>query len=489
MISESATLQRLSGGGEMGERIRTHDWAATSLGAPDDWPPGLCLAVRYMLDAKVPTAVAWGPELTALYNDAYCKLLGPGPPPLGTAFLDLWPLARSAVAPLVEKALQGEGSFLEGAPFALLIEGLPQETWFNYGVTPLRDDAGVVRGILNAAVDATRHIKARRALASSERRLRSLIEGIPQLVWTADQDGNWTWVSPQWTAYTGQEAAQSLGRGWLGPVHPDDRAATEAARAAAGHRRSFQVDHRIRSAETGHYRWFQTRAAPVLDEDGSVAEWLGTSTDVEEIRGLERHHAVLLAELQHRVRNTLAVIRSIVRRTSANSRTVEQMTDHLLGRIASYSRVQAIVTRDASSGVDLEELVREELTAHAVREDEGITVSGPPVTLRPRAAETFALALHELATNSVKYGALGPKPGELAVRWDRVTGEAGDALLLTWAERGPGKSQTPARRGFGFELIERTLPYELDARTSITFGPAGLTIEIEAPLTSLTGED
>src|SRR5204863_3732312 len=133
--------------------------------------------------------------------------------------------------------------------------------------------------------------------------------------------------------------------------------------------------------------------------------------------------------------------------------------------------------------IDLEELVSEELLTHSLQGEGQIEISGPEISLRDRAAEIFALALHELATNAVKYGALAQPRGHISVTWRVLNTAAGGRLSLEWRESGvPALDPSPARRGFGRDLIERGLPYELGAATSLEFHPGGVRCTIELPL-------
>lgn len=336
--------------------------------------------------------------------------------------------------------------------------------------------------------DATGTRTAEERLRDSERRLRTLIEGIPQLVWLAAKPGEWVWSSPQWTGYTGLSPEESRGDGWLEAVHPEDReAARDAWRMAEG-LEAFEADYRIRDGSTGCYRWFQTRAAPSFDDDGRIVEWFGTSTDVDDILGLREEQRALVAELQHRVRNTLGVIRSMVRRTAETAGGTEDYAMHLEGRIDAFGRVQSAVTRAPFAGVELEHLIANELVAHAAREGEGVHLEGPPVRLKPKAAETLGLAIHELATNAVKFGALSASGGTLAVTWrvERQDDER-SRLVVEWKEQGlADPPSAPARRGFGTDLLERTLAYELRARARRNFEPDGVRCIIEVPLTPRT---
>ncbi|WP_158043539.1 ATP-binding protein [Skermanella pratensis] len=146
--------------------------------------------------------------------------------------------------------------------------------------------------------------KAEAALRNSEARFRTLSEAIPQLVWTAVGKGDWTWASRQWIAFTGQNGADALRWGWLEPIHPDDRAATRAAWRAAPRQGFLDIDHRLRRND-GEYRWFQTRALPVRGDDGGVAQWCGTSTDVSALKEVEAamRHARDEAERANRAKS------------------------------------------------------------------------------------------------------------------------------------------------------------------------------------------
>ena len=350
----------------------------------------------------------------------------------------------------------------------------------------LRDERGELRGFLKIGQDVTARRQTEAALVRSERRLRTLIEGIPQFVWRARGDGHWTWSSPQWAAYTGLSERESRGLGWLAAVQPEDRDAIRTAWDAAAETQRLDVVARVRQAAENRYRWFRTRASPVRDEAGRIVEWLGTSTDVDDFRRLQEHQSVLVAELQHRVRNTLAVVRSIAHRTAARSQTVEDFALDLDGRIGAFARAQAAVTRDPTAGVDLEAILADELMV-SVREPSQVQLEGPTVTLQASAAETLALALHELATNAVKHGALTEPAGGIRVTWRVET--AGDApcLLMTWKEHGVDLAHhKPERRGFGLELLEQMLPYQLDAEVVHVFEADGVRCDLRLPLTEST---
>ncbi len=221
------------------------------------------------------------------------------------------------------------------------------------------------------------------------------------------------------------------------------------------------------------------------DADGKLRGYLKIGQDVTHRKLGEERQATLLAELQHRVRNVLAMIRSVIRRTADTSETVEGYHQHLEGRITAMARTQALLTRAPGAGVDLQNVILDELLAQSAGQDQ-FTVAGQDVELAPKAAEVLTLAIHELATNATKYGALTAPEGRIDVRWSTEKRDDQDWLMLTWTENGVQISGTPKRRGFGTELIVRRVPYELRGHGKLDLGEQGLVATIEFPL--LPGE-
>lgn len=205
--------------------------------------------------------------------------------------------------------------------------------------------------------------------------------------------------------------------------------------------------------------------------------WRKDEQHVMQLRD-ERHAS---AELRHRLRNNLALMRSVIRRSNETAESAEEFALHVDARIGALVRTQGMLGAAGTAGVELEELLRTELIASAVSE-KCYRLEGPPVRLHAKGAESLGLAIHELATNSLKFGALAAASGFLTVAWT-VTGRPVPELHLSWIESGVTiVSLAPRRRGFGQELIECTLPYELDARTRLTFTPGGAYCTIAMPL-------
>ncbi|WP_294391113.1 PAS domain-containing protein [uncultured Sphingomonas sp.] len=329
------------------------------------------------------------------------------------------------------------------------------------------------------------------ALIESEARFRTLVEGMPQLVWRAVDGGCWTWASPQWTTYTGLSMDDSLGHGWLQALHPDDRSAARAEWARASSGSHFDVEARIYHKLQGRYRHFRTRASSVRGADGTILEWLGTSTDVDDLLKLQHRQKVLLAELQHRVRNMLTVVRSVFGRTVEAGGDLETIADHFSGRLNALARTQVIGSKTMRGETDLESLIRDEFLTVGVTDGPSVTIEGPSVSLPLKVAQTLGLAIHELTTNAVKYGAFAQSQAKLDVRWE-INMDCGEprSLDLSWIEQGmPAIAIQPSRRGFGRELIEEALPYQLGADTELEFRGGGVRCWIRLPLPEETVTD
>ena len=347
----------------------------------------------------------------------------------------------------------------------------------------VRETAGRGGQWFVAGTDVHEQRVALEALRHSEERFRTLVENMPQLVWRSLDRGEWTWSSPQWQAYAGLTNAQSLGAGWLDALHPDDRDKARKAWAVAAERGVFEAEARIGPVGGDRYRHFRTRALPVWEVDGGVRDWIGTSTDIDDIIQLQKRQSVLVAELQHRTRNLMAVVQAVTMRTLKASTSLEEFREHVDERLQALARVQGLLSRRAGVRVPFDALLRAELSAHIDLDEaaaaDHVTLEGPgDVALPSSIVQTLALALHELATNAVKYGALSQPGARLHIQWQACGNGAGPTLSIDWRETGvtlpPGSLAAAPGSGYGRELIERALPYQLGAQTAYAFTPDGL---------------
>lgn len=426
------------------------------------------------------------------FNERWFDYTGHDPAePLGLGWIDaIHPLDRPEAAAAWADAVERGHAY----DHAHRLRGAKGDyRWFLVRAEPMRDEGGKVVSWFAAGTDVHDQRQAMEALEHSELRFRTMVEGMPQLVWRAIDHGQWTWSSPQWTAYTGLSEEQSRAMGWLDAIHPDDRGKARAAWACAADMGQLELEARILHAPAGRHRHFQTRASPVRDEVGAIIEWLGTSTDVDDLLRLQQHQSVLVSELQHRTRNLMTVVQAITLRTLRSSNSLEIFKECIGHRLDALARVQSLLSRREGARVAFDVLLREELSAHVELDAEGqgqqVELDGPEgVGIRSALVQTLALALHELATNAVKYGALATPTGHLAVDW-RVAedGDGQKRLFVDWRESGvenlPRHDAPSKGGGFGRELIERALPYQLGAHTSYEFEPDGIhcTIDVEVP--------
>ncbi|WP_419730584.1 CheR family methyltransferase [Lichenicola sp.] len=250
------------------------------------------------------------------------------------------------------------------------------------------------------------------------------------------------------------------------------------------------VEHRIqRSSEqqSGHEldeTHYLMRLSAYRDVQHKVEGVVVTFVDITTLAQAELRQTVLIAELQHRTRNLLAMVQAIALQTLGKGGTIESY----MHRLSALGRVQGLISKAANNDVGLGEIVRTELNAHAA-DDERVTVSGPPVTLRLEQVQTFALALHELATNALKYGALTVPSGRLDIAWSlRDDGPKGTQLVLDWHEEGvviPLEGRD--KRGYGRQLIDRALRFALRAETQYSLRDDGISCRIVMPLKSDSG--
>ncbi len=323
-------------------------------------------------------------------------------------------------------------------------------------------------------------------LRQSEARFRQFGEHAIDALWIIDaQSRRLEYLSPAFERIWGEERGPVLAdlSRWRDLVHPDDRDRAGAALPRLLGGEPVTAEYRIVRAD-GTVRWIRDVGFAIRDDAGRIVRVAGIAHDFTEqreieqaLRDSEQRQRTLLQELQHRVRNNLATIRSVARRTAEASETAEEFAAHLDGRLGALGRAQGAATRDVARGMDLRELIDDELIAVAAGHDQNVYVDGPDLRLRSKVGETLTLALHELVTNSVKFGALA-EGGELSIIW-RVDGTA---LALTWAERLFHVARSrPTRRGFGTELLEQTLPYELGAEVAFDVQPSDVTCVIRLP--------
>ncbi len=233
-----------------------------------------------------------------------------------------------------------------------------------------------------------------------------------------------------------------------------------------------------KTALRGRRRQYEARA--LLEELRRGEEGLKVLLH-KELRAAE-HQKLLIDELNHRVKNTLATVQSIATQTLRTADSTQDAKDALERRLLALSRAHDVLTRESWEGADLMDVVERALEPYQVHGESRLHVTGPHVRLTPRMSLALAMALHELATNAVKYGALSNKSGVVEVSWKVQNGAAPPRLVLRWKEAGGPPVAAPRRRGFGSRLIERSLAQDLDGQVEIAFAPTGVVCTVNAPV-------
>ena len=258
-------------------------------------------------------------------------------------------------------------------------------------------------------------------------------------------------------------------------IHPEDWGALHAfGQKIITQGKSGQAEFRIIRPD-GEMRWCAVSFAATLSEDGLPLRASGVTLDITERKEAEQKQTLLALEVDHRARNMLAVVQSILRLTRADS--VGDMVTALDGRIRALARAHTLLSSSRWQGADLGRLVAEEMDPYRDENSDRVETTGPSVVLRPTLAQALALALHELATNAAKYGALSVLAGRVSVTWEL----RGEHLVLQWAEAGGPQASPPTKRGFGTRVVVANIEQDLGGHATFAWQPEGLRCTLSVP--------
>jgi two-component sensor histidine kinase/CheY-like chemotaxis protein len=518
----SDPLNFLAGRSEMAMRIREFDWANHPLGRPERWPQSLKSALSICLHSAFPTSIYWGSELRLLYNDAWAPIPGPRHPaalgaPAREVWADIWHVLEPQFAQLIET---GEGIYVRDQLLPMRRYGVLEETYWSYSFTPIRGEDGAIVGVFNSGSESTDAVLA-------QRRMRFLLELGEALRTTSEPHAGCgvavemlgqhlgvqragigelhpRGISLEVIAEWAENGTVSLGRSVdLAPVADLLDATLRQGRVlrvndvrqdpltSAGPVRDTFENAGVRASlvvprtEAGRLvaNLFLHSAQPRIWTDMEIvlAEQVLDRTWrwIERERGVQRER-MLAREIDHRARNTLAVVQSLVRQTRAAS--MRDLRDRIEDRIAALARTHNLLAEDHWSGVELGTLVEQELAPYIGGAPPRARFEGPSVPLTPQLAQSLALVLHELTTNAAKHGALNAEDGTLDVHWR--TDDAGE-LVLDWRERVAGRSapaSEPRRKGFGSVLFGAVVERQLKGRVERHWNREGLECRLVLPL-------
>ncbi|WP_395331781.1 HWE histidine kinase domain-containing protein [Novosphingobium sp. BL-8H] len=356
--------------------------------------------------------------------------------------------------------------------------------WTLSRAVPLFDERGEIAEWFGAASDVTERREMQDALARmtseldrQKRSYEGLISATPDLIYAFDKDYHFTFANRALLTMWGRTLEESIGKRlievgyepWHAEMH--EREIDQVIATKKGIRGEVGFPHATLGWRTYDYIFM-----PMLNDAGEVESIAGTTRDITDIKRAEEHLRLLVNELNHRVKNTLATIHSIASQTFRGDAASPQARVAFEGRLIALSDVHTVLTRTNWEGANLREIVAQALSPFDDgTTDNRLTIAGPDKSLRPQVSLAIAMALHELASNAVKYGAWSNATGRVEVRWTIDAGQ----LHLEWAEKDGPSVAAPLHRGFGTRLLQRGLARELDGEVNLDYRETGLVCTID----------
>jgi PAS domain S-box-containing protein len=408
-------------------------------------------------------------------NDRFCQITGRSREELlGLRMQDIThPRDLPGNLPLFNETAQGGGSF-EIEKRYVRPDG--SAVWVHNSVTTVRDPHGAPVSTICVTIDISDRRIAEEKLRESEARQRAITDATPECIKIVGARGQLIHMN---AAGLGMIEAGSLesvqGADTFALVAPEYRKLWQDnhARVLAGESLSWEFDI---IGLAGTRRRMETHAVPLPQPDGSVAQ-LAVTRDVSQRKKAEEHQRLLINELNHRVKNTLAIVQGLAQQSFKGHHVPDHVRRAFDGRLAALSAAHNILTERNWEAASLVEIVEDTIAPHRVG-PERIVAEGPDIAIAPKTAVSLALALHELATNASKYGALSAATGRIEIRWRHEDGR----LRLVWRESGGPPVEPPATRGFGTRMIERGLAADLGGSVKIDFRPEGVVCTVDADL-------
>jgi len=518
LSAQTDSLSFIAGTGEMAQRIRRFDWSAHPFGPPEDWPQSLRSALGICLHSAFPTAIYWGPDLRLLYNDAWAPIPGPRhPAALGKPAQEVWADIWDIIWPQFRQLLEtGEGFFAENQLLPMRRFGFEEETYWNYSFSAIRGEDGRIKGIFNCGYETTDTVLTQRRLQfllSFSERLHAESRAEEAVAAATAALGEHLQASHVGYCEAASGGDLAVVHHWAAPGRPPAPAGMAVTEFGASIERNLRSGKAVRvedaevygrtaEASSGSAPAFaalqargglfvpalvagrQAAAFYVLTDAprrwtasdlATLQEALERAGDVIAILRNEQRQRLLMREVDHRAKNALAVVQAVVRLSEADS--IEEFRRVVDGRIAALARAHDLLAESHWEGIDLGSLIRRELLAFG--EGDHVKLAGPPLWLPPELAQTVALAVHELATNAAKYGALKDGGGSLSVAWRDEAGR----IVLDWHETARPPIVPPrGRGGFGRELLNSSVQRQAGGEISFDWASDGLKCRLVLPL-------
>lgn len=358
--------------------------------------------------------------------------------------------------------------------------------WFLTRAQRIREPDGSALGWIGVSTDISERKAFEAQLQTSEERLRLANDAARTMIF--DTDLTLGRSSTYGLSNILGEPDGNLGddaiAAWHGRIHPDDRLAHRAIVDAHRHGGHYTSEYRIRHAD-GRWIWVHDDTEVMVDADGAPRRIIGSIRDISRRKADEAHIHLLMREVNHRSKNMLSVVQAIARSTASGARNTADFLAHFTERLHALAAVQDLLTDNHWESVDLEALVRKQLAPYAELLGSRIALAGNPTELSPTAAQSLGMALHELATNAAKYGALSSETGSISIAWEVDDQANPPRFTMRWIETAGREIAPPQRTGFGTRVICEFLKARLDGEVSLDFTASGLRWQLTCPLTGI----
>lgn len=482
-------IRFLSGGGELGALIRAYDWAKSSLGRPEKWPRGLKTTIRLMLSSGHPMFIWWGPDLIQFYNDPYRGSLGADKHPraIGQKGRECWPEIWPIIGPQIDQVLSGRGStWHENQLVPIMRNGKLEDVYWTYSYNPIDEPTAPngIGGVLVVCQETTRLVMAEHALVYAAQRQQRMFEQAPGFIAILKgPDHVFEFVNNAYIHMAGER--EFIGK-TVRATFPDlqgqgffellDQVYRTGERHVA-QRNPVRLHRRSEAAPEQLYLDFIYE--PVTDERGAVTGIFVEGFDSTDRVIAEQKQKMMLDELNHRVKNTLSTVQSIVSQTLKNAKSPQDARAGIETRLLALAATHDLLTNTQWGTTGLADALQQQLKAHGL---DRFDLSGAEVNIPPKIALSLGMAVHELATNAVKYGALSSPNGSVRITWRVKARPSGSGLELRWTETGGPPVSEPKNSGFGSRLISFTVQGELEGDLECSYKPDGFECRIVIPL-------
>jgi len=352
------------------------------------------------------------------------------------------------------------------------------------GLTPLQEEGlrVLARSALRRFVNEREAMRSRAHARERVRMLEMVLDSVPGIAWSADQNLHFDFFNARWTEVTGAEPPRSI-EDWSAHIHPDDFGESVSQfEVATGQKRVFGDEWRLRLAD-GSYRWALSRAVPIELADGNW-RWVGTIIDIDDVHRLSESRDLLARELSHRIKNIFAVVASLITLSARRDPQLRYFAAEMTDKIAALGRAHEFVAPTGMNDVrTLHGLLEQIFAPYSDGNGPRVSVSGENPPIHARSATPLALVFHELATNSAKYGVLSREEDEVAVT---ILLPDPKTLRIEWLEPGVGQ-HGEASEGFGSRLLRMSVEGQLQGRIEREWTDDGLVVTLDLSLPVLAG--